>query len=384
MTPWTFGPISFGPRGSFNPSRKIDIIRSSFRYVSQSSAPSLHGKRRTWLLRVTVVTLVAGSVGTYAKSQQDWQQSTLNPFTFAYFRLVFREPVSSTSSIFKLQPAKPDDNRQVYESAWQTGIWSVMFKQPQLQIGRDYTPLPPVPQALRSNVDQPEEETLRFLIRRDPHGEMSRYLYGLSSGSKIEIRGPQIQYEISPDVRDILFIAGGTGIAPALQAAHTLLSRTSDTHKPRMRILWATRRREDCLGGLNNSNNRTGAPKSSWFGFFGAKPSSPAAVISEPPTSGVIVKHIESLKSQYPGQLTVGYFVDEENTFIGKDSILDFTNSESSYDSQHKKLILISGPEGFISYMAGPKVWARGQELQGPLRGIIKKLDLKDWSVWKL
>ncbi|KAN0073383.1 hypothetical protein V8E54_008603 [Elaphomyces granulatus] len=335
-------------------------------------------KRRTWLLRVVVVTLIAGpvAIGAYVKSQQDCQQSMLNPFTFAYFRLVSRERVSSTSNIFKLQPAKPDDNRQVYESAWRTGIWSVMFKQPQLQIGRHYTPLPPV--------DQSDDEVLRFFIRRDPHGEMSRYLNGLSSGSKVEIRGPQIEFEISSDVRDILFIAGGTGIAPALQAAYTLLSRTSDTNKPRMHILWATRRREDCLGGSSN-NKQTGAPRSSWLiGFFGTKPSSPAAVILEPPTSGAIVKQIESLKSQYPGQLTVRYFVDEENTFIGKDSILDFTNSESSQSSHHKKLILISGPEGFISYLAGPKVWARGRELQGPLQGVIKELDPKDWSVWKL
>jgi hypothetical protein len=34
--------------------------------------------------------------------------------------------------------------------------------------------------------------------------------------------------------------------------------------------------------------------------------------------------------------------------------------------------------------MAGPKLWAQGKELQGPLQGIIKELDLKGWAVWKL
>jgi hypothetical protein len=34
--------------------------------------------------------------------------------------------------------------------------------------------------------------------------------------------------------------------------------------------------------------------------------------------------------------------------------------------------------------MAGPKLWAQGQELQGPLKGVIRELDLKEWAVWKL
>jgi hypothetical protein len=97
------------------------------------------------------------------------------------------------------------------------------------------------------------------------------------------------------------------------------------------------------------------------------------------------VKELEALKAQYPGQVTVEYFVDEESTFIGKRSILDFTNSATfSLGQRNRNMILISGPEGFISYMAGPKQWAQGMELQGPLQGIIKDLNLHGWAVWKL
>ncbi|KAL1982828.1 hypothetical protein VTN96DRAFT_828 [Rasamsonia emersonii] len=361
--------------------------------VPLSHPPRRHGssasaslKKHTWL-RVTVVTVAAGAIGAYIRSKQDAGNTTLNPLTFAHYRLVSRQPVSSTNSIFTLDPVRPGHNRETYESAWQTGVWSVMFKQPQLQIGRDYTPLPPVGEGSNGGDSQSEgDESLRFLIRRDPHGEVSRYLHGLEIGAEIEIRGPQTECPIPSDVQDILFIAGGTGIAPALQAAYTLLRRTTDTRKPRMHILWASRKREDCLGGVSDTS--TDAPtKSSWWKFGGStKPSSPSSSSTSPApaTTGAVVRELQTLKSQYPGQLTVDYFVDEENSFISKKDIRDFVESVSSSGSPQKRMILVSGPEGFISYMAGPKIWGGGRQLQGPVQGIIKELDLQGWTVWKL
>ncbi|KAL1963155.1 hypothetical protein VTN77DRAFT_8588 [Rasamsonia byssochlamydoides] len=369
---WSHGhPLQFSRRAA---GLSVSLPHPPLRHASSASA-SL--KKRKWL-RVTVVTLAAAAIGAYIRSQQDARNTTLNPLTFAHYRLVSREPVSSTNSIFTLEPARPGHNRETYESAWRTGVWSVMFKQPQLQIGRDYTPLPPVGEVSNNE----EDESLRFLIRRDPHGEVSRYLHGLELGAEIEIRGPQTECQIPSDVQDILFIAGGTGIAPALQAAYTLLRRTADGRKPRMHILWASRKREDCLGGV--SDTRTDAATKSWWKFGGfAKSSSPSPSPAPVPT-GAIVQELQTLKSQYPGQLTVDYFIDEENSFISKKDIREFTESVSSSDGPQKGMILVSGPEGFISYMAGPKVWAEGRQLQGPVQGIIRELDLKGWTVWKL
>ena len=97
-----------------------------------------------------------------------------------------------------------------------------------------------------------------------------------------------------------------------------------------------------------------------------------------------MVRELEALKSQYPGQVTVDYFVDEERTFIQKQHILGFTDSTEASRSSRNKMILVSGPEGFISYMAGPKLWAQGMEVQGPLQGIIGELGLTGWTTWKL
>lgn len=335
------------------------------------------------------MSITAAGAGAYIRSQTP-SSATLNQETFTKYCLVSRHPVSPTSSLFILRPRYPSEsNYDVYEDAWRTGVWSVMFKQPQLQIGRDYTPLPTTA-ATSLTVDEENEGYLRFFIRKDPFGEVSRYLHTLEVGADIELRGPQIECEIPRDTREILFIAGGTGIAPALQAGYSLLNRTSREDRPRIHIMWASRLRADCMGGV--SDTPKAVPQSrSWFsGWFGSSSDSASHVETIAPSAqsqekSLIVRELEALKSQYPGQITVDYYLDEENRFIGKDHLAPFIRPTKEDESQQKrKLILVSGPEGFISYMAGPKVWAQGTELQGPLKGIIKELDPKDWAVWKL
>lgn len=143
------------------------------------------------------------------------------------------------------------------------------------------------------------------------------------------------------------------------------------------------------MGGANDTRAK---PQGSRFWLFGPRtsPESPAPATRDADRNttshSLVVRELEALKSQYPGQVTVDYFVDEEKTFIKKQDILDVTNSAHPSGSSFPKnrMILISGPEGFINYMAGPKLWAQGTEVQGPLRGIISELDLKGWATWKL
>lgn len=262
----------------------------------------------------------------------------------------------------------------------------MMFKQPQLQIGRDYTPLPTTA-ATSLTVDDENEGCLRFFIRKDPFGEVSRYLHNIDVGADIELRGPKIECAIPRETEEILFIAGGTGIAPALQAGYSLLNRTNAERRPRIHILWANRLKDDCAGG--HSDSLKPQPRQGWFsGWFGSSKSHETtpgnAVDVRTEDTSLIVRELQALKSQYPGQVTVDYYLDEENTFITKEDIRSAIAPASTRDSRKSKLILVSGPEGFISYMAGPKLWAQGQELQGPLKGVIKELDLKEWGVWKL
>lgn len=235
------------------------------------------------------------------------------------------------------------------------------FKQPELQIARSYTPLPP------REGDQNFGD-LRFLIRLEHKGEVSGYLHRLRMGGEVEIRGPKVEFELPQEVTDVVFLAGGTGIAPALQVVHTLLKRR-EGKKPKIRILWANRRREDCVGGYTDMVN-VGTRKDA--------------------DAGYIVQELEKLQDRYPYNLQVDYVVDEEGNLLDQKRIapLISTSSEVKYGPVttriDSRLLFVSGPEGFVGYLAGAKKWERGKEAQGELGGVLRRMGIRNWKIWKL
>ncbi|KIW76206.1 hypothetical protein Z517_10952 [Fonsecaea pedrosoi CBS 271.37] len=314
--------------------------------------------------------------------------------SFAAYTLLAKEPVSSTASIFHLVPKQHNHNYELYQDAWRRGIWNVQFKQPQLQIVRAYTPLPPIDEKTAQ-----EKGEIRFLIRQDPYGEVSSYLHRLRLGADIEMRGPNLEYELGPEVRQVVFFAGGTGIAPALQVAHALFegnkpAQSDAGNKQRkLHILWANRLREDCLGGVSDDPPAEPLPpKPTWSGFFSKSKPKPPPPVSE--KKGVIVQELEALKQKYPGQITVEYFVNAEDTWIDEDAVFralsrfddkDFSTGYGT--SPEQRQILISGPPGFIAYLAGPKEWKNGREEQGAVSKLVAHAISKNphnVKVWKI
>ncbi|KAI7109207.1 hypothetical protein KC352_g36485, partial [Hortaea werneckii] len=140
----------------------------------------------------------------------DGKGTTSKPGEFVRYTLVGKEEVSSTCSIFTLKPAAGTsiDTAELYDKR---AISSVQFKQPQLQIARAYTILPPI--------EGQEPQELRFLIRKERNGEVSGYLHRLQLGAEIEVRGPSVDYVLPEKIGKVMFLAGGTGIAPAIQIA---------------------------------------------------------------------------------------------------------------------------------------------------------------------
>lgn len=57
---------------------------------------------------------------------------------------------------------------------------------------------------------------LDFLIRADPGGSLGPHLPGVGPGSRVDLEGPYGSFVFPPDAEEthLLFIAGGTGIAP--------------------------------------------------------------------------------------------------------------------------------------------------------------------------
>lgn len=303
-----------------------------------------------------------------------------DPPRFTPCEIIAKENISPTSFVLTLRPklfAQKEPSSDPYERLWEHGTWAIEFKQPELQIARSYTPLPPSSNSYK----KPRTGDLQFLIRREHKGEVSGYLSQLGLGSTVELRGPRSEADLPRDVTNVVFLAGGTGIAPALQVVHTFLeARTQwqrdhgEFQKPKIHIVWSNRRREECKGG--NSSIKSTA----WEG-------SPEK-LGGPPSP--VVKELQNLQLKHPNHLSVDYLVDEEGTFLDQKKILQLTRTESEVKfgpvttGIDSKLVFVSGPEGFVNYFAGPKEWEDGKEGQGPLDGVLGRMRLKDWKVYKL
>ncbi|KAL2076114.1 hypothetical protein VTL71DRAFT_1057 [Oculimacula yallundae] len=311
------------------------------------------------------------ATGLYFIAGPDSKTNTkiFDPPRFTPFTILKREEVSPSSIILTLRPQNFINTPRAilsdpYQTSWDKGIWSVEIKQPQLQIARSYTPLPP------NTLDPTGTKCdLRLLIRKEHKGEVSGYLHNLTAGSQLHLRGPHEEFDIPESVTNVLFLAGGTGIAPALQVAYSLLGgRKEDGEKPKMHIVWSSRKRAECEGGSDTSNPNV------WEGR----------------RTGRIVQELERLQQKYPGQLTVDYLVDEEKSVLDQKRISSLikANSEVKFGARHtridSKLLLVSGPEGFVDYVAGPKKWESGKEVQGELGGLLGQMGIRTWKIWKL
>ncbi|KAI8943547.1 hypothetical protein NX059_001543 [Plenodomus lindquistii] len=302
----------------------------------------------------------------------------LDPHTFTPYTLVDKQRVSSTNAIFTLRNSNGASDPDSVKEAWKRSVWSVQIKQPQLQIARAYTPLPHT-----SSAEDGGNQELRLLIRQEAGGEVSTYLHGLPATSTVELRGPHIEVELPDDVREVVFLAGGTGIAPAMQIAHAL----GRIEGSRMHVFWANRRREECIGGVNAGEEGSAAMQKRTMGWF--KSSAPQVSLSDrhegQQDEGVIVKELEALKARGTASrsdLSVRYYVDEERTFIQPSEIAKCISRPQ--EGAGSRLIVVSGPEGFLEHWAGKKLWAGGREVQGPLGGHLGRMKLGDWKVVKL
>lgn len=377
--------------------------------------------------------------------------SLLSQERFTTCQVISNEPVSPTAFILTVRlpsSGSAATNHAVVRDAWRHGLWSVEVKQPQLQIARNYTPLPPSPDD--EHAADPNTVHLRFFVRRYDGGETSTYLSRLRAGDPIELRGPHRGFDLARRLgpgphRDLVFLAGGTGVAPALQAAARLLpllpqdedGKGAMASSGAVRILWANRSAPDCAGCARA--RPTGATGWSWWPWGGTAPQGPAThgvpeEAGEEEPAGVLVREIRALQAAYRVKgrtLDVRCAVDEEGgafrardimdaiagserlsvepsvscRFHSQQQLLHSTDEEDAHPAgrqgdgaralerrctcvgREKKagrnLFMISGPDGFVSAYVGPKVWADGAERQGPVGGLVAELMRKNPADWK-
>ncbi|MFM0505487.1 benzoate 1,2-dioxygenase electron transfer component BenC [Paraburkholderia caffeinilytica] len=76
----------------------------------------------------------------------------------------------------------------------------------------------------------PGESTISFLIKKIPGGVMSTWLESAQAGNKVELTGPLGSFYLRAVERPLLFLAGGTGLAPFL-AMLEVLARANSQQK---------------------------------------------------------------------------------------------------------------------------------------------------------
>lgn len=364
--------LKFRPFLGFKPSlphqNKLTRSFSSARHCreeSQYSTPlrqrstTRNGRRKK---RIAIGGAAVTALGAaYGLLQAESPENKIfDPPRFTPFAIIQREDVSPTCMIITVRPQNVntgDIEEKQFAEWWQKGTWSVEVKQPQLQITRAYTPLPPR--------EGDGDGDLRFLIRKELGGEVSSYLHQMGVGEVVQMRGPKTELELDDNLTDVVFLAGGTGIAPAMQVAHVLLEQRGEENKARIRIVWANRKREDCQGGSTLQHKVT-------------------------TDAATIVKELAEMQQKHPENLNVEYVVDEEKTYLDKRKLSQLTKPASRVKSQpiHSKigsqLLIISGPEGFITHFAGKKLWDGGQDGQGETGGVIGTMGLRGWRLWKM
>ena len=131
--------------------------------------------------------------------------------------------------------------------------------------------------------------------------------------------------------------------------------------------------------------------------LFNTKSEFSSAVIPDTQSSSEsneIVKQLESFRTLYKDRLKLSYYVDEDQTWITsktlENALAAIASPEDNTTDQEtpSTQIIVSGPPGFITYLAGPKLWQDGEEKQGPLGGrlaqVLGKDGRKDVKVWKV
>ncbi|UKZ72847.1 hypothetical protein TrVFT333_000484 [Trichoderma virens FT-333] len=403
----------------FSTARATSPSARCLRQYATASQSHSRPVKRSRKIPILITTAILGGTIYYFSSSS--KPTLLNTETFIPYTITSREAISPTSFVFTISPHTPDPSLPYLTpstSSWRYPLWSVEFKQPQVQIARHYTPLPP------QDSEDPADGSLRFYVRAIGGGEMSTYLSRLGVGHDVWLRGPHVGFDVPARLGamdNVVFLAGGTGVVPAMQVAKAVLERSPDAQ---VNILWAVRKREE-LQRVSSP-----IPRPSWWQFWhansGSKPVELHAQLQDP---SPIAQQLKAMKTRYGQRLRVQVAIDEEQTQFreadlqtaisgGQNGRLPLSRSTTGpgcrlHDSAMlemapefetpatadeckcghgagKNLFMVSGPDGFIAHYAGPKRWLGGQQVQGPVAGVAAQLQKRypklvdDWLVLKL
>ncbi|KAG6175171.1 hypothetical protein E4U51_006004 [Claviceps purpurea] len=393
------------------------------------SSSNAHHKQARVLPSVAIALAILGTASYFLAPSS--RSSTLNESTFVPYTITACDAISPSSVLFTITPphqhgASPLPYLAPQASTqWKHLLWSVEFKQPEVQIARHYTPLPP------HHDEDPRDGKLRFYVRAIDGGEMSNYLRRLRVGNEVYLRGPHPGFDVLGRLgacKNVVFLAGGTGVVPGMQVARAVLENDDSAQ---MKLLWAVRKREEVQSVTSAAQQQQ--QQQPWWKVWTTGIQS-AAVSTEMTTDlenpSAIAEELMRLKDRFGSRLQIRLAVDEENTqFTAKDiqsalrtcqenrtpvamavgrgclfhdQLLHVHASEFEDPGSAcrcevdlggrpgKNLFMVSGPDGFVTHYAGQKRWLGGTLTQGSVGGVVGQLQTRDvslasdWLVLKL
>ncbi|HTR23429.1 MAG TPA: FAD-binding oxidoreductase [Terriglobales bacterium] len=91
----------------------------------------------------------------------------------------------------------------------------------------------------------PSNAHFAFCLNRVQDGFLSNHLCSLTEGAEITFQGPFGNFILHPPMRDTIFVATGTGIAPFRSMLHWLLSDPERHQGKQLRLLFGARTEKD-------------------------------------------------------------------------------------------------------------------------------------------
>ncbi|OWB59691.1 hypothetical protein B5S31_g1228 [[Candida] boidinii] len=262
------------PKTKYVPKESYDRVTYEFHAPpkpSEIKAENIKKKYRQSRLMIfipTILTSIFGAWAIYTYSyfnvDEDEDPRLLAKDKFLPYLVTYKKQIDKDHFIIELTRKKrgknlfnPQSKVQMFDGK---KFWSVEIKQPDINIVRNYTPLPLYVAGIDPDTEEPlfrlvrnEHEEGKFIlyIKKYGQGEMTRWLSNLNLLAEVELRGPFEEYKfpfhpldkcenrpqlnilaskVKPDpdypenlppADNMIFFGAGTGIAPALQLLYS-------------------------------------------------------------------------------------------------------------------------------------------------------------------
>ncbi|CBQ68105.1 related to CYC2-cytochrome-c mitochondrial import factor [Sporisorium reilianum SRZ2] len=293
-------------------------------------------------------------------------------------------------------------------------IRSIYIKEPSLVIERAYTPLydtlPGSYSTALVGASSEEKHTLDLLVKRYADGELGRMLHRAVPNAtvpQLEVRGPVDTWSFERDSAAggvparIVMVVGGTGVTPAFQLVTSLFGRpgsgrAQEVDVPKVDVLYATPDLESALllPQLHalKEEHRDKVSVSLFAEHVAASlsPADRAALGPQLSASSAAASRRSWLPSVFGGK---GSKADAKLELTAVGAATNIPVYKSRITRQHlehvlsatktgRTLVLVSGPDGMVDALAGPK--SRDGQRQGALSGMLASLGCRQEDVFKL